>query len=166
VKLRLLCGLIILLIANLAMAIEEPKFKVLEKSGDFELREYAPRVVAQTMVDGSLSDASSTGFRRIADYIFGNNTARNGSNEKISMTTPVTMVPKVENTTSAKISMTAPVTTQQANGQWRMYFVMPSQYTLATYPNRIIQMCKTRGGVKIFWFGRRRKNCQKNCRVI
>jgi hypothetical protein len=134
VKLGILCGLIILLFAKLAMAIEEPKFKVVEKSGDFELRDYAPRVVAQTMVDGSLNDASNTGFRRIADYIFGNNTARNGGNEKINMTTPVTMAPKVEDAASEKISMTAPVTMQQDNGQWRMYFVMPSQYTLGTLP--------------------------------
>jgi len=134
VKLGLLCGLIILLFAKLAMAIEEPKFKVAEKSGDFELRDYAPIVVAQTMVEGTLSDASNTGFRRIADYIFGNNTARNGGNEKINMTTPVTMAPKAENASSVKISMTAPVTMQQANGQWRMYFVMPSQYTLGTLP--------------------------------
>lgn len=111
------------------MATEEPKYTVLEKSGDFELRGYASMIVAETLVDGSLNDASSVGFKRIADYIFGNNTARSGGNEKISMTTPVTMAP-----TSEKISMTAPVTMQQTAGQWRMYFVMPSQYTLNTLP--------------------------------
>jgi hypothetical protein len=111
------------------MAAEEPKYTVLEKSGDFELRQYAAMVVAETLVDGSLRDASRDGFKRIADYIFGNNTARSGANEKISMTTPVTMVP-----TSERISMTAPVTMQQTAGRWRMYFVMPSQYTLNTLP--------------------------------
>jgi hypothetical protein len=129
VKLGLLCGLLILLFVNLAMAAEEPKYTVLEKSGDFELRQYAAMVVAETLVDGSLRDASRDGFKRIADYIFGNNTARSGANEKISMTTPVTMVP-----TSERISMTAPVTMQQTVGRWRMYFVMPSQYTLNTLP--------------------------------
>lgn len=129
-KLRhLVWGLCGLLIAGLAMAIEEPKFTVVEKSGDFELRAYAPRVVAETLVDGSLNDASSAGFKRIADYIFGNNTARAGGSEKISMTAPVAMAPKSE-----KISMTAPVAMQQTAGQWRMYFVMPSQYTLSTLP--------------------------------
>lgn len=120
------------------MAIEEPKFKVVEKSGNFELRAYAPRVVAETLVDGALDDASSVGFRRIADYIFGNNTARAGANEKssekISMTAPVMMAPAAEKTASEKINMTAPVTMQQSAGQWRMYFVMPSQYTLSTLP--------------------------------
>lgn len=125
----LLCGLTLLLFASMAMAIEEPKYTLVEKSGDFELRAYAPRVVAETLVDGGLDDASSAGFRRIASYIFGNNTVRGGS-EKISMTAPVTMSAKSDSPPSEKISMTAPVAMQQIAGQWRMYFVMPSQYTL------------------------------------
>lgn len=116
------------------MAIEEPKYSVVEKSGDYELRAYAPMVVAETLVEGDLDDASRAGFKRIADYIFGNNTARAGGSEKISMTAPVAMSPKSE-----KISMTAPVGMQAKTGsdninQWRMYFVMPSQYTLETLP--------------------------------
>lgn len=133
-KLGLLCACIFLLFANMAMATEEPKYNVIEKSGDFELREYAPMVVAETLVEGDLDAASSAGFKRIADYIFGNNTARAGGNENISITAPVTMAPKSE-----KISMTAPVGMQAKAGQdntkqWRMYFVMPSQYTLETLP--------------------------------
>jgi len=134
VRLGWLCALFVLLFANVAMAIEEPNFKLVEKSGNFELRLYAPRVVAETLVDGSLNDASSAGFRRIADYIFGNNTSHKGGSEKISMTSPVTMAPKADEAASEKISMTAPVTMQQSAGQWRMYFVMPSQYTLSTLP--------------------------------
>ncbi len=128
---RLLCAVFILLFTHFAMAIEEPKFTMLEKSDAFELRAYAPRVVAETLVDGSLNEASSVGFKRIADYIFGNNTAISGGSEKISMTAPVTTAPKA---TSEKISMTVPVTMQQTAGQWRMYFVMPSQYSLSTLP--------------------------------
>jgi hypothetical protein len=81
-RLGLLCGFIILLFAKLVMAIEEPKYTLVEKYGAFELRDYAPRVLAETLVDGSLDDASSVGFRRIADYIFGNNRTHNGGNEK------------------------------------------------------------------------------------
>ncbi len=134
VQLGYLCLAFFLFFANAAVATEEPKYTLLEKSGEFELRAYTPRVVAETFVDGSLDDASSIGFRRIADYIFGNNTARNGANEKISMTAPVTMAPKPNQGESQKISMTAPVTMQQSAGQWRMYFVMPSQYKLNTLP--------------------------------
>jgi len=50
------------------------------------------------------------------------------------MTAPVTMAPKADKATSEKINMTAPVTIQQSAGQWRMYFVMPSQYSLSTLP--------------------------------
>jgi len=51
------------------------------------------------------------------------------------MTVPVTMEPKPGS--SEKIAMTAPVTmeTQKTSpGQWRMFFVMPSKYTLANLP--------------------------------
>ncbi len=111
------------------MATEEPSYQLIEKSGEFELRAYEPMIVAETLVPGPMDDASSAGFRLIADYIFGNNTLRSGGNEKISMTAPVTMEPRSE-----KISMTAPVGMQQTGEQWRVHFVMPSQYTLDTLP--------------------------------
>lgn len=111
------------------MAYEEPKYEVLEKSEAFELRAYKPMIIAEAFVDGSMYEASSKGFKLIADYIFGNNKSRSGASEKISMTIPVAMAPKSE-----KISMTAPVSMQENAGKWRMYFVMPSKYTLETLP--------------------------------
>ena len=126
---RLFLGILVLFFTGSAMAIEEPKYTVIEKSGEFELRAYSPKIVAETVVPGSMDKASRAGFRLIADYIFGNNTSRTGENEKISMTAPVTMEPKSE-----KISMTAPVSMEQTGGQWRVHFVMPGQYTLETLP--------------------------------
>ena len=126
---RLFLGILVLFFTGSAMAIEEPKYTVIEKSEAYELRAYSPKVVAETLVPGSMDKASSAGFRLIADYIFGNNTSRTGGNEKISMTAPVTMEPESE-----KISMTAPVSMEQAGGQWRVHFVMPGQYTLETLP--------------------------------
>jgi len=111
------------------MATEEPSYTVIEQSGDFELRTYSPMIVAETQVLGPMDDASSAGFRLIADYIFGNNTSRAGGSEKISMTAPVTMEPESE-----KISVTAPVSMEQTGKQWRVHFVMPSEYTLDTLP--------------------------------
>ena len=111
---RLFSGLFILFFAGPAMAIEEPEYRVIEKSGAFELRTYSPTIVAETRVSGSLAKASSAGFKLIADYIFGNNMSRSGGNEKISMT--------------------APVSIEQKDGQWHVHFVMPSQYTLETLP--------------------------------
>ncbi len=125
----LLFGLLTLFLAGYAMAIEEPEFTTIETSGDFELRQYAPMIVAETLVEGSMDDASGAGFRRIADYIFGNNTARTGGNAEISMTAPVTMAPQ-----SKEISMTAPVAMEKTEGQWRVHFVMPSEYSMDTLP--------------------------------
>lgn len=133
------------------MATEEPKYEVLSSQGPIELRRYPAFVVAETTVEGDMDAASGKGFRVIADYIFGNNQAKtptaDASSEKIAMTAPVTMEPLAP--ASQKIAMTAPVameplTTQAAGShsmpamqgatQWRMHFVMPSQYSLATLP--------------------------------
>jgi len=120
------------------MAIEEPKYEVLLTDGAYEIRKYAPYLVAETLVEGDMDEASSKGFRLIADYIFGNNQAASSStSEKIAMTAPVTLEPQ-----SVKIAMTAPVTLEpqqdavnmQTAKQWMVKFVMPSQYTLASIP--------------------------------
>ncbi|WP_350649939.1 heme-binding protein, partial [Pseudomonas sp. HY13-MNA-CIBAN-0226] len=80
---------------------------------------------------GDQDAASRAGFKILADYIFGNNTAPTGGSRKISMTAPVTMQPnnKKSDGDSQKIAMTAPVSMQQADGKWRVQFTMPSQYT-------------------------------------
>jgi len=125
------------LAASPAMATEEPKFELIERDDAFELRRYAPMIVAETWVEGSLSEGSNAGFRRIAGYIFGKNRSRNSeSSEKIAMTVPVTMEPAA----AQKIAMTAPVTVERAAGsgdepgRWRMHFVMPAQYTMESLP--------------------------------
>jgi len=130
----------LLLITGPAMAIEEPTFEVVRKEGAMEIRKYAPFIVAQTWVQGDMDEASSRGFRLIADYIFGNNVAvGERTAAKIAMTAPVTMAPEAA---SQKIAMTAPVTMAPqaaasapgAAQRWRVHFVMPRQYTLATLP--------------------------------
>lgn len=119
----------ILFAAN-AMATEEPKFKLIEKADDFELRLYDPMIVAETYVQGSLDEASSAGFRLIAGYIFGGNKSRtDDAAEKIAMTAPVTL-----ERGSQKIEMTAPVTLENNADKWRVHFVMPATYTLASLP--------------------------------
>jgi hypothetical protein len=115
------------------MAIEEPRYTTTNTTqnhhGVFELRNYAPLIIAETLVSGSMDDASSKGFKKIAGYIFGDNALAAGESTKIAMTAPVTMEPK-----STSIDMTAPDTLENSDGQWRMHFVMPSEYTLATLP--------------------------------
>ena len=111
------------------MATEEPAYTVTEQEEPFELRTYQPRIVAEVMVSGSMDEASGRGFRLLADFIFGNNTARSGGSQKIEMTAPVGMEPSSE-----KISMTAPVSMQESEGRWRVSFAMPSSFTLETLP--------------------------------
>lgn len=111
------------------MTIENPNFTLIEKEQAYELRAYQPKIIAEVFVKGDMRDASSRGFRLIADFIFGNNTAQSGQGKKISMTAPVSIEARSE-----KVSMTAPVGAQQITDGWRVYFVMPKEYTLASLP--------------------------------
>ena len=121
--------LIFLIVSNTAMATEEPKFKLIEQEGQFEIREYRSKIIAEVFVEGNMSEASSKGFRLIADYIFGNNKTTSGNAEKISMTAPVIIEEHPE-----KIAMTAPVSVAEEDKGWRVYFIMPEKYTLTTLP--------------------------------
>ena len=126
---RLFLGLTILVFTEYSMAIEEPNYTVIETSEEFELRAYAPMIVAETLVSGTLDGAAAAGFKLIGGYIFGDNTSSSSVNDKISMTAPVSMQLQPE-----KINMTAPVSMQQKDGQWLVHFVMPEKYTLDTLP--------------------------------
>ncbi|MCA2981480.1 MAG: heme-binding protein [Myxococcaceae bacterium] len=109
------------------MAIETPKYTLVEKRGDVELREYPASVVAETEVEGEQTDAGNEAFSRLAGYIFG----KNSGAAKIAMTAPVTQAPAA----GTRIAMTAPVT-QQASGakRWHVQFMMPSAWTLDSLP--------------------------------
>ena len=136
---RVLAFLTSILIAGTVMATEEPKYLLLEKSEPFELRAYAPLIVAEVKVDGDLDAASNQGFRLIAAYIFG----KNQVSEKIAMTVPVGIESSEQNK-SAKIAMTAPVGIESAGNQWTVSFVMPSEYTLASLPKPLDPQVKIR----------------------
>jgi hypothetical protein len=129
-----------LMLSNTAMAIEEPKYEIVVQDARFEVRRYAPLIVAETRVEGDMDAASRQGFKAIADYIFGNNTSpQTAASNKIAMTAPVSVEPQG---VSSKIAMTAPVALQPAPDattmvgaqRWRVHFVMPSAYTLASLP--------------------------------
>ena len=145
-SLRILLFLTSILIASVAMATEEPKYVMLEKSEPFELRAYAPRIIAEVKVEGDLDAASSQGFRLIAAYIFG----KNQVSQKIAMTTPVG-IESSDQSKSAQIAMTAPVMIEgnqssdmNAKHQWTVSFVMPAEYTLDTLPKPLDSQVKIR----------------------
>ena len=122
------------------MAIEEPGFEVIEKADKIEIRQYQPIIVAEVYVEGDMSSATNSGFRLLANYIFGNNLAAGESSEKIAMTAPVSVEPAPQ---SEKIEMTTPVNIEPQNdpttglmdsNRWRVDFSMPSEHTMATLP--------------------------------
>ena len=119
---------IFILISNSIMATDEPDFNLILKEDKFEIREYASKIIAQVEVFGDFDDASSKGFKILADYIFGNNTSADG-NSRIEMTAPVEMEPLPQ-----KINMTKPVLTEGSDNNWIVSFIMPNEFTLETLP--------------------------------
>jgi hypothetical protein len=110
-----------------AMATEQPKYELVQRYDDFEVRAYGPTIVAETELTGEQAEVGNQAFSVLAGYIFGNN---EGS-KKIAMTAPVTQAPRE----GERIAMTAPVT-QVSSGakRWTVQFTMPAAYTLETLP--------------------------------
>ena len=104
--------LISIIILNKAMAIETPKHTLVKKENGFEIRQYDSMIIATTSVRSDYSDAASTGFRRIASYIFGGNSA------------------------SMSIEMTAPVLTNTPDPEdiYEIQFIMPSEHSMEDLP--------------------------------
>lgn len=113
---------------NSAVAIEEVPYTVIEQDKAFELRQYSPHIVAETTVEGAFDQVGSEGFRRLADYING----ENRSKQSIAMTAPVS-----QEAQSEKIAMTAPVGQEKSGDRWRITFVMPAKYALDALPEPI-----------------------------
>lgn len=116
-------------IVGIRVGTEEPKYTSKPLTDDVELREYGPRIAAETTVAATDDDPRSVGFRRLAGYIFGKNHAGNS----IAMTAPV-----AQSKAGQKIAMTAPVaqsaeTTDIGEGSVIRFF-MPAKWTLETLP--------------------------------
>jgi hypothetical protein len=106
------------------MAVETLDYEVIKKEKNIEIRQYPAYLQAEADVEGiNYRDAAQKGFSILADYIFGNNIAR----EKIDMTTPVRA------SRPEKIAMTSPVKVE-GSGTYTISFVMPSKYNIDTLP--------------------------------
>ena len=88
------------------MANEEAKYEVIDKNQIYEIRKYYDRLAVETSKAGIDSN-----FRKLFNYISG----RNGTQEKIAMTTPVTQIEK--------------------NGNMTMQFYLPSKFNSDNVPN-------------------------------
>jgi len=124
-KRHLVIVVAVLLAGCAAMANEMPKYSIVQRLDDVEVRDYPGFIVAETTVGGDRGSAGKEAFGRLGGYIFGNNRGK----AKIAMTAPVMQAAKGET-----IAMTAPVTQSGSDAGWVVQFMMPSAYTLATLP--------------------------------
>lgn len=116
---------LLLLKATVTMATEEPAYTVLAEVEGIEYRQYAPYLLAETVVElGDRDAAANTGFMRLFKYISGNNAVQ----EKIAMTMPV------QQAATRKIAMTAPVQQSATAQGWAIGFMIPSEFTAQTVP--------------------------------
>jgi hypothetical protein len=104
---------------NIAM----PTYTVIEKRAGYEIRQYAPYVIAET----PQSTDGSSGFNALFQYISGNNVAQS----KLPMSAPVL---KTGDKTGQKLAMTAPVLKLHREGTGLIAFVMPPGYRLEELP--------------------------------
>jgi hypothetical protein len=102
-------------------SVERPDYDVLVAEDDFEIRQYPPLLLAETVVTSARDrkQALDRGFRMLADYIF----AKSRPGEKIAMTAPV-------------LSDHQPGNDQSATDEhgWRVRFIMPRAYTRDSLP--------------------------------
>ncbi len=95
------------------MAIEKLDYKILEKHSAVEIRQYPKVIIAGTKVQQPYRTALNSGFRNIANYIF-------GGNDK-----------------GMEISMTAPVISHRVGNDVETHeilFVMPKEYEMINLP--------------------------------
>jgi effector-binding domain-containing protein len=121
----LLAGLVLAWGGCMSTNVKEAGYTVEKADGIFQVRLYAPQIVAETVVDGTLEEAGNKAFRPLFNYISG----ANQSQGKIAMTAPVSQQREGE-----KIAMTAPVGQQALGSQWVVTFMMPAEYTMETLP--------------------------------
>ncbi|CDO10522.1 heme-binding protein [Mycolicibacterium cosmeticum] len=116
-------------VAGIRIGLEEPKFNAVELARGVQVRYYRERIAAQTRVVGQSEDqARSTGFRRLATYIFGGN----DGGRSIAMTAPVAV--QTGRSGGTKIAMTAPVAQRREADEWVIRFFMPARWTMDTLP--------------------------------
>lgn len=109
------------------MAIEKPEYRVVRSAEGIEIRDYSEYWVAECHVktETDLSMASSVAFRRLFNYISGDNSA------------------------NQKIEMTSPVQQTAAETGWLISFVVPKDVSLGSIPvpkNSSIEIRKVPAG--------------------
>ena len=103
------------------MAYEEPIYKIIESTNNYEIREYKDRLAVE--IEYSNQD---NGFRYLFNYISG------------------------ENKNSEKVKMTVPVTQSNNNKKMKMQFFLPAKFTIQNAPkptNKMVKLVIIEGGI-------------------
>ena len=118
------------------MALETPNYELISKDDGFEIRRYSEMIIATTSVQADYKSSTSSGFRRIASYIFGGN----DKEMKIAMTAPVISDCPSEGLNTFNIS-----------------FVMPKEYSIDDLPKANTSLVsieqESLGDVAVLTFG-------------
>ena len=69
----------ILAVGPIMSDVETPDYQVVQSQDAIEIRQYNPMIIAEVEINGKRKDAISEGFGLLADYIFGNNIAKQTS---------------------------------------------------------------------------------------
>ena len=92
--------------------LEQPKYKVVRKENDIEIRKYDKILTSSVKVYGDQYNSLRKGFQPLVRYIG----ARERDSEKISMTAPVIQA------------------TNDESENWTVSFAMPSKYNIENVP--------------------------------
>ena len=92
--------------------LEQPKYTVIKKENNLEIRRYAKILTSSVEVEGDQYYALRKGFQPLVRYIG----AKERDSEKISMTAPVIQ------------------SVNEENEKWTISFAMPSKYSLDNLP--------------------------------
>lgn len=92
------------------MRAPQQQFTLIHRDAAFEVRSYPKTTFAEVTKTGTVREAVRKGFCALADYIF----AKDGTHERIAMTSPVLFQP--------------------LGKSWTTRFVLPEEYTADTAP--------------------------------
>ncbi|MBT8075243.1 MAG: heme-binding protein, partial [Gammaproteobacteria bacterium] len=70
----LIAGFALAFATGNVMATEEADYDVVVAEDKLEIREYAPQIVAEVIVNDDFEDAGNAAFRKLFKYISGDNT--------------------------------------------------------------------------------------------
>jgi hypothetical protein len=146
----LACGGIALLVKSQLQRwwLESPEYQVVATHEEFEVREYRPRIVAETVVmTSSFEEARIEGFRRLAAYIYGDNIP----SERFWMTMPLTVDRSRGGDRGERLPMTTPVTVAQSRSGYVVRFQMPRRHGLGELPTPLDNAVQVRkiGGERV-----------------